>query len=65
MISKMYDFSESEKGKLKKNKNMRIKELLELKAEKRKKQKKEWYHNITRNRFKKTQRVTEIKKMVI
>ena len=24
---------------------MRIKELLELKAEKRKKQKKEWYHN--------------------
>ena len=41
----MYDFSESEKGKLKKNKNMRIKELLELKAEKRKKQKKEWYHN--------------------
>jgi hypothetical protein len=26
-------------------KNMRIKELLELKAEKRKKQKKEWYHN--------------------
>ena len=42
MINKMYDFSESEKGKLKKNKNMRIKELLELKAEK---QKKEWYHN--------------------
>ena len=34
MINKMYDFSESEKGKLKKNKNMRIKELLELKAEK-------------------------------
>ena len=45
MINKMYDFSESEKGKLKKNKNMRIKELLELKAEKRKKQKKEWYPN--------------------
>jgi hypothetical protein len=45
MINKMYDFSESEKGKLKKNKNMRIKDLLELKAEKRKKQKKEWYHN--------------------
>lgn len=45
MINKMYDFSEWEKGKLKKNKNMRIKELLELKAEKRKKQKKEWYHN--------------------
>ena len=45
MINKMYDFSESEKGKLKKNKNMRIKELLELKAEKGKKQKKEWYHN--------------------
>jgi hypothetical protein len=43
MINKMYDFSESEKGKLKKNK--RIKDLLELKAEKRKKQKKEWYHN--------------------
>ena len=45
MINKMYDFSQSEKGKLKKYKNMRIKELLELKAEKRKKQKKEWYHN--------------------
>jgi hypothetical protein len=30
----MYDFSESERGKLKKYKNMRIKELLELKAEK-------------------------------
>ena len=34
MINKMYDFSESEKGKLKKYKNMRIKALLELKAEK-------------------------------
>ena len=64
MINKMYDFSESEKRKLKKNKNMRIKELLELKAEKRKKQKKSGII-ITRNRFKKTERVTEIKKKVI
>jgi hypothetical protein len=60
----MYDFSESEKEKLKKNKNMRIKELPELKAEKRKKQKKSGIL-ITRSRFKKTERVTEIKKKVI
>jgi hypothetical protein len=45
MINKMYDFSESEKGKLKNIKKWELRRYWNWKQRKRQKQKKEWYHN--------------------